>query len=165
MAVLPIIFWPDDRLSARCDPVAPGVETERMVVDLFDTMYAASGRGLSAPQAGLMVRLFVMDVPWKTGRHSPLIFVNPSITEVAGTLVPGEESCLSIPGVTTVVSRPEWAVITWTDPQGKEHSRRFDGVEARCVQHEMDHLDGIVTLHRLDATSRDRALAEYAVLS
>lgn len=163
MAVLPILIWPDDRLANACDPVVHGDGVARLAADLFETMYAAPGRGLAAPQVGVLIRLFVMDTTWKTGKRSPLAFVNPRITGTSEAQVVMEEVCLSIPGITAAISRPEWVELTWTDPEGRVLGRKFEGAEARCAQHEIDHLDGIVTLHHLGDTGPGRSLSDHSV--
>ncbi|MDK3072076.1 peptide deformylase [Sedimentitalea sp. JM2-8] len=163
MAVLPILRWPDDRLRMVCEPVAADDDVAAVIGDLFDTMYAAPGRGLAGPQIGVMKRVFVVDVGWKDGPRSPVAFVNPRLIETSETLVEGTEACLSIPGISTVVTRPDWIVLAWSDAEGRHHSRRFDAAEARCIQHELDHLNGIVTLQHLDPAARAKADADYAV--
>ncbi|MDU9002811.1 peptide deformylase [Sedimentitalea todarodis] len=163
MAVLPILRWPDTRLKTICEPVNAGEDIGDLIADLFDTMYAAPGRGLAAPQVGVMKRLFVIDVSWKEAEPSPMVFVNPRIIETSERKSDAEEACLSIPGITTTINRPDWVVMVWTDAQGQEQAQRFDGTWARCAQHELDHLNGIVTLQHLDAPTRKAAESRYAV--
>jgi len=161
MVSLPILKWPDPRLAQRCAPVGAGEDLSALISEMFATMYDAPGRGLAAPQVGVMKRFFVMDVTWKEGTPSPEVMINPEITDRSATLVEGEEGCLSIPGITAVVSRPDWVVIDWTDAEGRRQSRRLDGFAARCAQHELDHLDGLVTFDRLAPGAREAALAAY----
>ena len=161
MSVLPILRWPDPRLSRVCDPVGPGEDLERLVTDMFETMYDAPGRGLAAPQVGVMKRLFVMDCGWKEGDMTPVTCINPEIVEASGTQATGEEGCLSIPGILAPVTRPEWIVLRWTDLGGTVQEQRLDGFEARCAQHEFDHLDGLVTFDRLDAETHAALVAAY----
>lgn len=166
MSVLPILRWPDPRLAQPCAPVDLGdmARLSSLVGDMFETMYTAPGRGLAAPQVGQMLRLFVMDCGWKEGDMAPLACINPEILQAASTHVPGDEGCLSIPGVTAQVLRPEWVVLGWTGLDGARHSRRLQGFEARCAQHELDHLDGVLTFHRLEASASAALQAEYAGL-
>ncbi|MFD1508083.1 peptide deformylase [Lacimonas salitolerans] len=161
MSLLEILRWPDPRLSQTCDPVASGEDVEQLVTDMFETMYDALGRGLAAPQVGVMKRLFVMDCGWKDGDMTPVVCINPQIIEASDQASTGDEGCLSIPGVLAAVSRPEWIVLRWTDLTGTVQEQRFDGFEARCAQHEFDHLDGRVTFDRLDAQTRAALEAEY----
>lgn len=162
MAVRDILRWPDERLSTVCAPVTAGEDIDALVADLYETMYAAPGRGLAAPQIGVMKRVFVMDTTWKDGARSPMAFVNPRISQVAGVSVQGEEGCLSIPGLSLRVSRPEWVVLDWVTPDGDGAARRFEGFAAACVCHELDHLDGIVTFDHLDEMERAEAEKVYA---
>ncbi|MDK3020246.1 peptide deformylase [Pseudodonghicola flavimaris] len=162
MAVLPILKWPDPRLSTVCSPVGAAVAPlQELIADMFDTMYAAPGRGLAGPQVGAMQRLFVMDVTWKEGARSPVVMIDPEILDRSPELVTGEEGCLSIPGITADVARPDWVVMAWTDATGARRQERLDGFAARCAQHELDHLDGRVTFDRLTPTARALAETRY----
>lgn len=163
MGILPILRWPDTRLETVCDPVEPDEDIGRLIIDMFDTMYDAPGRGLAAPQVGVMKRLFVIDVTWKEAQPSPVVFVNPKIVEASESRSDAEEACLSIPSITTIITRPDWVIMEWTDAQGETQRQRLDGAWARCAQHELDHLNGIVTFDRLDAPARHAAEAQYAV--
>lgn len=163
MPGLPILKWPEPRLSQRCAPVAPGEDLAALIADMFDTMYEAPGRGLAAPQVGVMKRFFVMDVTWKEGDRSPQVMINPEILDRAEELAAGDEGCLSIPGVLVAVERPVWVQMQWTDADGTLRQARLDGFAARCAQHELDHLDGIVTLDRLAPEDRAEALRRYEV--
>lgn len=157
----PILRWPDPVLSTVCTPVRPGEDMTDLAMDMLDTMYAAPGRGLAAPQIGVSRRVFVMDCTWKEGPGTPMILINPHVLAVSDTLVAGDEGCLSIPGITTAVARPDWVEMAWTARDGSEMSQRFEGFEAICAQHELDHLDGIVTFQRMDPVARAEAEAQY----
>ena len=160
MALRPIVEWPDPRLSQRADPA--DVDALRDVIpDMFDTMYAAQGRGLAGPQVGVMARVFVMDCGWKDGEAEPRAMLNPVIMAAERTETVMEEGCLSIPGVLVPVSRPVAVTVQWTDETGQIHMDDFDGFEARCIQHEMDHLAGLVTFDRIDADLRAALEAPY----
>lgn len=163
MSLREIVTWPDARLSTRCDPVDEiTAEIRAQAEDMLETMYAAPGRGLAAPQIGVLNRMFVTDVSWKEGRPDPQVFINPEILQASETLVDGDEGCLSIPGVTMRITRPDSVHLVWTSLEGARISQVFTGFAAACVQHELDHLNGIVTLDRLSAEDRARAEAEYA---
>jgi peptide deformylase len=153
MAVRPILIWPDARLSQRCEAIG-GAPDETLVVDMFDTMYAAGGRGLAAPQIGVMRRVLVMDCTWKQGERAPVVMADPTI--MAAERVPelADEGCLSIPGALVPVSRHRAVTVQWTDATGDIHMGDFDGDEARVIQHEFDHLNGVVTFDRIDAALR-----------
>jgi peptide deformylase len=160
MAVLPILRWPDPRLMQVCDPVREGEDVWPLISDMFETMYAAPGRGLAAPQVGVMKRIFVMDATWKEGERSPVACINPEITARADESATAEEACLSIPGVAAPVARPEWVRLAWTDRSGARREARLDGFWAVCAQHELDHLDGRVIFDHL--TPEARAVLEDA---
>lgn len=163
MSVLPIVRWPDPRLSRRCDPVGRVTdEIRELASDMLETMYAAPGRGLAAPQVGVLSRLFVMDVAWKTSDPDPMVFVDPDITWQSELRVTGPEGCLSIPGVTADIERAAELELAWTGLDGQRRTRRFDGFAAICIQHEFDHLEGLVTFDRVDPAHRARLEAEYS---
>lgn len=159
MAVLPILRWPDARLEERCVPVSGDVAG--LAADMLETMYAAPGRGLAAPQVGQLLRLFVMDTTWKEGPRAPVVCINPTIPWRSAERLTGPEGCLSIPGIVTQVERAKAVRLRWTDLDGKDHDEILQGFAAVCAQHEYDHLDGILTLDRISPA--DRAAAEEAL--
>ena len=148
-----------------CDRVKPGEDLDALIADLFDTMYAAPGRGLAAPQIGVMKRVFVMDVTWKDGPRSPIAVVNPSIEPVGQDKVAADEACLSIPGVSAQVARPARIRMRWTAPDGTANQAEFVGAWATCAQHEADHLDGRVIFDRLGTAERARLEAAFRAQS
>jgi peptide deformylase len=124
-------------------------------------MYDARGRGLAAPQVGEMIRVFVMDVSWKDGTPDPMVFLNPEIVARSDDMVTRSEGCLSIPGVLAAVARPAQITVSWMDLEGVRWAQAFDGFAAACIQHEIDHLDGVVTFDRVDPAQRAKLEAEY----
>ena len=145
MAVLPIVQAPDPVLSQIAAEVT--VFDDALVGlsdDMLATMYAAKGRGLAAPQIGLLTRVFVMDATWKDGDPSPTVFVNPEIVAISNDLATLAEGCLSIAGDLIEVTRPAGVTLRWRDVDGGFLEASFDGFEAACVQHEIDHLNGIL---------------------
>jgi peptide deformylase len=160
MSVLPILIWPDARLKQRGTPVR-SEQLDDLIADMFDTMYAAKGRGLAAPQVGVSKRLFVMDCTWKEGPPSPMVMINPTIMATENDPVAADEGCLSIPGVLVEVTRPKAVTLQWTARKGDIHMADFDGFEARCIQHEFDHLNGVVTFDHLDPQTRARVESEF----
>jgi peptide deformylase len=162
MAILPIRLWPDLVLSTPCSPAVLDDVTRALAADMLETMYAAPGRGLAAPQVGQLVRLFVMDTTWKEGTPSPRVMVNPKILWQSPQRVTGPEGCLSIPGVLTQIDRAAEIRLRWLDLDGTVREETLTGFAAVCAQHEYDHLDGVVTFDRLDATTRALAEAGYA---
>ena len=147
--IRPIVQIPDPVLREVAAPVAAFDEGLRdLARDMLETMYEAPGRGLAAPQVGLPVRLFVMDVAWKDGEPEPMVFVNPEVLGTSEDRVTREEGCLSIPGRVSRVSRPAEVALRWQDLAGEWQEDTFDGFAATCVQHELDHLDGVLCIDR-----------------
>ena len=160
MAVLPILRWPDLRLSQICAPIAAD-QIAALAADLLETMYAAPGRGLAAPQIGRLQRLFVMDTGWKDGPRDPRICANPEILWRSPERTTGAEGCLSLPGLSADVSRAQAIRLRWQDGNAAPQETLLTGIEAICAQHEYDHLDGIVTLDHLSPATRAALIAEY----
>ncbi len=162
MAILPILHYPDRRLSQRCAEVGAVTDDIRTLAqDLLDTMYDAKGRGLAAPQVGVMSRIFVMDAGWKDGTPAPQVMINPDFLWMADSRAEGAEGCLSLPGITTIVNRATVVRLRWLDLQGAVQEDHLTGFSAICAQHEFDHLDGVLTLHRIPAQARAIAEAQY----
>ena len=115
MSELEILRWPDPRLMETCSEIGEITpEIEALAADMLATMYAASGRGLAAPQVGAMVRMFVMDTGWKEDKPDPLVCINPMLMEVSEERATNAEGCLSIPGVSADISRPAQVQMVWT---------------------------------------------------
>ncbi|MCA0849088.1 peptide deformylase [Salipiger thiooxidans] len=161
MSLREILLWPDERLKQPCETVTDVSEVEQLVTDLFETMYDAPGRGLAAPQVGVLKRVFVMDAGWKEGDMVPLACINPEIVEVSEETASGPEGCLSIPGVTAQVRRPVRVRMAFTDLSGTRQERDFEGSEAIVAQHEYDHLEGLVHFDRLDPQEAKALKLEY----
>ena len=164
MAVRPILKWPDQRLATVCAPVEHE-DLGGLLVDMFDTMYAAPGRGLAAPQIGVMKRLFVMDATWKDGAKSPKAVINPRVVWSSDAVASHPEGCLSIPGLMLDIERPAEVVLAYTDRYGDAREEHLTGFAAVCAQHELDHLDGRVKFDRLQPDQRDAAEAQYRALT
>ena len=156
MAVVPIIRWPDTRLTTVCSEISGDVSA--LAADMLDTLYAAHGRGLAAPQIGVLLRMFVMDCTWKEGKYAPQVLINPELLWASPEAVVGPEGCLSLPGVTTSISRSTSVRMRWLDLGSGVCEETFTGFAAICAQHELDHLNGVLTLDHLDPAAR--ALAE-----
>ena len=153
MAVLKVRKYGDPFLRRRAAPVgAITPDIRRVVADMVDTMYDEVGIGLAAPQVGISLRLMVVGDD-KTGNARAL--VNPVIAEQGGE-VTAEEGCLSLPGIFAPVTRAEWVKLEAQDLEGQPVSIRARGLAARVYQHEMDHLDGVLFIDRLDPMTRDR---------
>jgi len=158
MSQLTIVHYPDTVLLTIGKPVDDGefADLSSTVESMFQTMYAAGGVGLAAPQVGISRRFFVMDVPDEDGTSNKLAFFNPEIVFVEGEQI-GDEGCLSFPGLYQVVKRDMRVIVRAQDALGREFEMDLDGLAARCVLHETDHCDGIVFLDRMTVLKRELA--------
>jgi peptide deformylase len=159
MSILKIVHYPEPVLLTVGKPVGEeefNEELRRLVEDMYETMYAAEGVGLAAPQVGVSRRLFVMDVPKEDGESNKIALINPEIVMHEGEQV-GDEGCLSFPGIYTTVRREVRTVVRYRDVFGKEQELDCTDLSARCVLHETDHCDGIVFLDRMSVLKRELA--------
>lgn len=162
MAKLDIILAPDQGLTTPCAPVkAVDGALKRLMDDMLDTMYAAPGIGLAAPQVGVLKRFFVVDVGEDDARD-PRFFINPEITQRSETKATYEEGCLSLPKQFGDVERADAIGLRYQDRTGAERTLKADGMLARCIQHEVDHLDGILFVDHLSALKRRMILRRMA---
>ncbi len=153
--IRPILKYGDSILHEPARPVeAITAEIDRLIDDMIQTMYAAPGVGLAAPQVGVPRRIFVADLSVGRDPAGLLVFVNPEFVECEGTQLE-EEGCLSVPGFNATVLRPARVVIKGLDREGREQRREGTGLLARAFQHEMDHLDGLLFVDRLRGIKRD----------
>jgi peptide deformylase len=168
MAILPIIETPDPRLKTVSTPVETIDDALRSFIqDMFDTMYDASGIGLAAIQVGLPKRILVIDLQDKdpeTGAvvRAPHVFINPEVIKESEEVSVYSEGCLSVPDQYADVARPAVIKARWQDAQGKAHEAEFDGLMATCLQHEMDHLEGVLFIDHLSKLKRDMVLKKLA---
>jgi peptide deformylase len=156
MAVLDIRKYPDPVLREKAGAVGEiDGEVRRIISDMVETLYAAKGVGLAAPQVGVSIRLIVIDMGLAEGEEkSPLVLINPEIIGSEGS-VSGEEGCLSLPDFTVDVSRAEKVVVRGLDGEGRKLTVRAEGLLARVLQHEADHLDGTLLLDKAGFLSRE----------
>ncbi len=155
MAILPIIVAPDPRLKVECEPVEEITpELQKLMDDMLDTMYDAPGIGLAAPQIGVTKRILVADVS-KTEERAPHKLINPEIVAASEELFEYEEGCLSLPEQYAEVTRPKHVTIGYTDENGDKKELECEGLLAVCLQHEMDHLDGILFVDHLSMLKRN----------
>jgi peptide deformylase len=153
--IRPILKYGDQILhepARRVDTVT--AEIDRLVEDMIETMYAAPGIGLAATQIGVGLRIFVVDVSIGRNPADLIVLINPEFVERDGMQLE-DEGCLSVPGFTATVVRPERAIIKGLDRTGQEQQREGKGLLARAFQHEMDHLDGMLFVDRLRGIKRD----------
>jgi len=153
--IRPILKFGDTTLHSPALPVdAITPDIERLIDDMIETMYAAPGVGLAAPQVGEPLRVFVVDVSVGRDPTGLLVMVNPEFVEREGTQLE-EEGCLSVPGFNATVARPTRVVLKALDRGGHEQRHEASGLLARAFQHEMDHLDGVLFVDRLRGLKRD----------
>jgi peptide deformylase len=153
--IRPIVRYGTGVLHEPAAPVAELTpEIQRLIDDMIQTMYAAPGIGLAAPQIGVPLRIFVADVSVGRNPSDLLVFVNPEFVERDGMQLE-EEGCLSVPGFNATVARPSRATVKGLDRNGREQIIEGTGLLARCFQHEMDHLDGTVFVDRLRGLQKD----------
>jgi len=165
MSVLPVVEIPDPVLRQLAEPVAAVDDAVRAIVaDMLETMYAAKGIGLAAPQVGILRRVVVIDLqePEEEGgdpvRH-PRAYVNPELTAVSEELSTYNEGCLSIPEQYADVTRPARCTVRWLDPEtGEPREEEMDGLLATCMQHEIDHLNGVLFIDHVSRLKRDMLL-------
>ena len=154
MSIRPILHFPDERLRTLSQPVAEvDDEIRRLVDDMFETMYEAPGIGLAAPQVNVFKRVIVIDI--SEDKSKPQAFINPELIEARGH-EQMEEGCLSVPGIYENVERAEWIRVRALDRNGEPFAKEVDGLEAVCIQHEIDHLDGKLFVDYLSGLKRQR---------
>ena len=154
MAIRKIVKFGDSVLETSTSPIQEiDDEIRQLVSDLWETMYAAPGVGLAANQIGVSLRLAVIDLTVGEDTGEKIVLINPRIIETSGNKNE-EEGCLSIPGFTEFVDRPEWATVRALDLDGKEFTMEGEGLLARAFCHETDHLDGKLYVHRLGGIKR-----------
>ena len=162
MAVRPILVLPDARLRAVADPIVEvDDEIKALAKDMLDTMYDAPGIGLAAPQIGEMKRIVVMDLSKEGEKPDPIVMINPEILKYSDETVTTEEGCLSIPEIYYDVERPAEVTVKYTDLDGKEVEREAKDRLAICIQHELDHLDGVLYIDYLSRLKRDRVIKKF----
>jgi peptide deformylase len=171
MALMRILETPDPVLRQISTPVETVDDDLRaLIADMFETMYDAPGIGLAAVQVGVPKRLLVMDLqepenpedPESAIVKEPRVFINPEILSASDHEVPYTEGCLSVPDQYAEVMRPDRIRARWLDEQGAAHEEELDGLLAVCLQHEMDHLEGVLFIDHLSKLKRDMVLKKLA---
>ena len=165
MALLPIITAPDPRLktvASRVDAVDDDIR--RLMDDMLETMYAAPGVGLAAPQVGISQRVIVVEVARTGDAPEPMQMANPEIIEASSERSTVEEGCLSLPEHFAEVKRPERVRIRYLDRENEIRERDMDGFLATCIQHEMDHLDGILFVDHISGLKRGMIMRKLTKL-
>jgi peptide deformylase len=159
MSVRPILTAPDPRLKAVSTPVARvDDDIRKLIGDMLESMYAAEGIGLAAIQIGVPKRVLVMDLAQREGKREPRAFINPKILWASEETTSVQEGCLSVPDIWEDVERPSRIRAEYLDRDGKLQTLEADGLLATCLQHEMDHLEGVLFLDHLSKLKRSIAL-------
>lgn len=167
MAVHQIVEIPDPRLRTISTPVeAVDAEVRALIDDMFDTMYASRGIGLAAIQIGVPKRILVIDLQeeGEDGKpvREPRVFINPEIVATDDETNIYNEGCLSVPDQYAEVERPARCRVRWLDRDDKAHDEQLEGLLATCIQHEMDHLEGIIFIDHLSRLKREMVLKKLA---
>jgi peptide deformylase len=162
MAKREILVLPDPRLRAVADPIEKvDASVKQLAKDMLETMYNAPGIGLAAPQIGEMKRIVVMDLAKEGQTPDPIVMINPEILKYSDETVTSEEGCLSIPEIYYDVERPAEVTVRYTNLDGDVVERKATDRLAICIQHELDHLDGVLYIDYLSRLKRDRVLKKF----
>ncbi len=161
--LLPILVAPHPTLKLRCRPVGPAdaEEVRALVPRMFAAMYHAPGIGLAAPQVGAKLRLAIIDLA-PNDKREPHVLVNPEIIAASTELATREEGCLSLPNMFAEVTRPARVKVRYLDLTGARQEIEGDGLLAACLQHEIDHLDGVLFVDHLSALKRNMIMRKLA---
>ena len=163
MALRDILILPDKRLRLVSDPVKKvDRDIRQLVEDLFETMYEAPGIGLAAIQVGVPRRIITMDLSKKEGPQEPRVFINPELLWASDETATYEEGCLSIPEYYEEVTRPAQVRVKYLDLDGNEQVLEANDLLATCLQHEIDHLNGVLFIDHISKLKRDRVIKKYA---
>ena len=165
MTARPILTAPDPRLQAlSTDVEAVDGDIRALVADMIDSMYAAEGIGLAAIQIGVAKRILVIDLDQKEGKKNPVAYINPKITWTSEEMAVFEEGCLSVPEIWDDVERPARIKCEYLDRDGNSQVLEAEGLLATCLQHEMDHLNGVLFIDHLSRLKRSMAIKKLTKL-
>ena len=165
MAVLELVKAPDPRLKLVSQPIGEvDASLRRFMTDMVETMYAENGIGLAAIQVGVPKRVIVMDIARQDDPPAPRYFVNPEILWASEEIVPYEEGCLSVPEIYDEVERPAQVKIRYQTYNGETVEEDAEGLFAVCIQHEMDHLEGVLFIDHLSRLKREQAIKKVKKL-
>tara|TARA_Y100001970_G_C14251731_1_gene872382 strand:- start:4922 stop:5443 length:522 start_codon:yes stop_codon:yes gene_type:complete len=151
-----ILTEPDPILRKKCEPLETvDIDTKKLMDDMLETMYAAPGIGLAAIQVGILKRLIVIDISKGEEKKRPIFLINPSIVYQSKKTSVYEEGCLSLPGQFAEIERPAECTVKFINYDGKEQELKTEGLLATCVQHEIDHLNGVLFIDYLSKLKKD----------
>ncbi|MDP4002442.1 peptide deformylase [Methylobacterium sp. NEAU K] len=162
MTIRPLVILPDPVLRRISDPVGPITsEIRTLVADMFETMYDAPGVGLAAIQVGVAKRIVTIDTSKEENVREPRVFIDPEVVWSSEERRVYDEGCLSIPEYYAEVERPDRVRVKFRDLDGKELEIEADGLLATCIQHEIDHLNGVLFIDHLSKLKRDRVIKKF----
>lgn len=154
--MLKLVYAPDPILKKKCQPLAQVDDHHRALIkEMYEVMYDANGVGLAAPQVGLDMRIFIVDAAAREEKKTPLTMINPKIISIEENLVPYEEGCLSFPEHFAEIERPDKLSIEYIDENNQKQILNTEGFTSRIIQHELDHLNGILFVDHLSRLKRD----------
>lgn len=176
--ILPIVAYGDPVLRKKCDPIGPDYpELDQLIENMWETMYQANGVGLAAPQIGRAIRVFLVDTsPFADDedfspeeqeelKNFKRVFINARVVEETGKRWAFNEGCLSIPDIREDVTRKDTITLSYVDPDFREHTETFDGLLARVIQHEYDHIEGILFTDKLSSLKKRLLKGKLANIS
>ena len=162
MTIRPLVILPDAVLRRVSEPVGPITpEIRTLVADMFETMYDAPGVGLAAIQVGVAKRVVTIDASKEEGVRQPRVFIDPEVTWASEEKRVYDEGCLSIPEYYAEVERPDRIRVKFRDGDGNEQELEADGLLATCIQHEIDHLNGVLFIDHISKLKRDRVIKRF----
>jgi len=162
MTIKPLIILPDPLLRQQSKPIETvDQEISRLADDMLETMYDAPGIGLAAIQVGIARRMLVIDLSREDEEKKPVVFINPEILKVSDDVSTYEEGCLSIPDYYAEVERPASITVGYIDRDGKQQTMEADGLLATCLQHEIDHLNGVLFIDHISRLKRDMVIKKF----
>lgn len=162
MTIKPLIILPDPLLRQQSKPIEQvDAEITRLADDMLETMYDAPGIGLAAIQIGVPRRMLVIDISREDEDRKPIVFINPEILTVSDDVSTYEEGCLSIPDYYAEVERPAALTLAYIDREGKKQTLEADGLLATCLQHEIDHLNGVLFIDHISRLKREMVIKKF----
>lgn len=156
-----IVLYPSEILSLKCDIVEYDDSIKNIVCQMIDEMYSGKGLGLAAPQIGIKKRIVVFDESCGEKDDSLRCVINPDIVDSSKNIVSSQEGCLSLPGIKLAVPRHDWVTVSYSDINGDRKTEKFQGLSSIIIQHEIDHLNGITLLDKVNRKSKRAALSIY----
>ncbi len=166
MTIKPLVLLPDPVLRAKSEPIERvDDELRTLADDMLETMYDAPGIGLAAIQVGIPRRMLVIDCSGEEEENNPIVFINPEVVDKSEERSVYEEGCLSIPDYYAEVQRPAEVTVNYVDRDGKEQQIRADGLLATCLQHEIDHLNGVLFIDHISKLKRDMVIRKFTKLA